>query len=40
VDAALVARSALEDTPELSGEVTLTTVGEMVRWGWLRSGSA
>ncbi|HZH75981.1 MAG TPA: LysR family transcriptional regulator [Archangium sp.] len=32
VDAALVARSALEDTPELSGEVTLTTVGEMVRW--------
>jgi DNA-binding transcriptional LysR family regulator len=32
VDAALAARSALEDTPELSGEVTLTTVGEMVRW--------
>jgi len=32
VDAALGARSALEDTPELHGEVTLTTVGEMVRW--------
>lgn len=32
VDAALAARSALEDTPELHGEVTLTTVGELVRW--------
>ncbi|WP_257453695.1 LysR family transcriptional regulator [Archangium lipolyticum] len=32
VDAALAARSALEDTPDLHGEVTLTTVGEMVRW--------
>lgn len=32
VSAALSARSALEDTPELSGEVTLTTVGEVVRW--------
>jgi DNA-binding transcriptional LysR family regulator len=32
VDAALAAQSALEDTPELHGEVTLTTVGEMVRW--------
>ncbi|WNG45958.1 LysR family transcriptional regulator [Archangium minus] len=32
VDAALAARSTLEDTPELHGEVTLTTVGEMVRW--------
>jgi DNA-binding transcriptional LysR family regulator len=32
VDAALAARSALEDTPELRGEVTLTTVGELVRW--------
>ncbi|WNG51105.1 LysR family transcriptional regulator [Archangium minus] len=32
VDAALAARSALEDTPELHGEVTLTTVGEVVRW--------
>jgi DNA-binding transcriptional LysR family regulator len=32
MDAALAARSALEDTPELHGEVTLTTVGELVRW--------
>jgi DNA-binding transcriptional LysR family regulator len=32
VDAALAARSALEDTPELHGEVTLTTVGELLRW--------
>lgn len=32
IDAALAARSALEDTPELHGEVTLTTVGELVRW--------
>jgi DNA-binding transcriptional LysR family regulator len=32
VDAALAARSALEDTPELRGEVTLTTVGELLRW--------
>lgn len=32
VNAALAARSALEDTPELHGEVTLTTVGELVRW--------
>lgn len=32
VDAALAAQSALEDTPELHGEVTLTTVGELVRW--------
>ncbi len=32
VDAALAARSTLEDTPELSGEITLTTVGEMLRW--------
>lgn len=32
VGAALAARSALEDTPELHGEVTLTTVGELLRW--------
>lgn len=32
LEAALVARSALEATPTLHGEVTLTTVGEMVRW--------
>jgi DNA-binding transcriptional LysR family regulator len=32
IDAALAARSALEDTPELHGEVTLATVGELVRW--------
>ncbi len=32
VDAALAARSALEDTPELRGMVTVTTVGEVVRW--------
>ncbi|MDC3962755.1 LysR family transcriptional regulator [Polyangium jinanense] len=32
VDAALVAQSALEETPKLSGEVTLTTVGELLRW--------
>jgi DNA-binding transcriptional LysR family regulator len=32
VDAALAAQSALEDTPGLHGEVTLTTVGELVRW--------
>lgn len=32
VEAALAARSALEDTLELRGELTLSTVGEMVRW--------
>lgn len=32
VEAALAAQSALEETPKLCGEVTLTTVGEMVRW--------
>jgi DNA-binding transcriptional LysR family regulator len=32
VDAALAARAALEDTPVLHGEVTLTTVGELARW--------
>jgi DNA-binding transcriptional LysR family regulator len=32
VDAALSARSALSDTLELRGEVTLTTVGEVLRW--------
>jgi len=31
-DAALVAHSALENTPELRGEVTIATVGEMIRW--------
>jgi len=32
VDAALAARSALESAVELRGQVTLTTVGELVRW--------
>lgn len=32
LDAALAARSALEAEPELHGLVTLTTVGEVVRW--------
>jgi DNA-binding transcriptional LysR family regulator len=32
VDAALEARAALEATPLMQGEVTVTTVGEMVRW--------
>jgi DNA-binding transcriptional LysR family regulator len=32
VDAALAARAALEATPEIRGLVTLTTVGELVRW--------
>lgn len=32
VDAAVAARAALEDTLELRGEVTVTSVGEVVRW--------
>lgn len=32
IEAAQAARSALEDRPELRGEVTLSTVGEVVRW--------
>lgn len=32
VDAALAARAALEDAPEIRGEVTIATVGEVVRW--------
>lgn len=32
VDGALAAGAALENTPELRGEVTITTVGEVVRW--------
>lgn len=32
VDAVLLARAALDQTPELRGEVTLTTVGEVARW--------
>lgn len=32
VTAALTAKSALEDSPKLHGEVTLTTVGELLRW--------
>jgi DNA-binding transcriptional LysR family regulator len=32
MEAALAARAALEDTPELHGEVTLTTIGEQLRW--------
>lgn len=34
--AAQVARAALEDAIELRGEVTLTTVGEIVRWSLAR----
>ncbi|WP_428268164.1 LysR family transcriptional regulator [Haliangium sp.] len=36
VDAALAARSALEDTVELRGQVTVTTVGELIRWDLTR----
>lgn len=32
IDAALTARAALENTPELRGQVTITTIGELVRW--------
>ncbi|MBL8633445.1 MAG: LysR family transcriptional regulator [Myxococcales bacterium] len=32
VDAALGVTSALEDAPQLHGDVTLTTVGELLRW--------
>jgi DNA-binding transcriptional LysR family regulator len=32
VDAALAARAALDSAPELRGEVTVSTVGEVVRW--------
>lgn len=32
LDAALAAQSTLEARPEIQGEVTLTTVGELVRW--------
>ena len=32
VEGALAARSALEEAPKLQGEVTLTTVGEILRW--------
>lgn len=32
VDAALAAQSALEDAPDLHGDVTLTTVSELLRW--------
>ncbi len=32
VDAALAAQSALEDVPELCGEVTIATVAEVLRW--------
>jgi len=32
VEAALAAQSALEMTPKISGEVTITTVSEIVRW--------
>jgi len=32
VEAALAAQAALEEEPNLAGEVSLTTVGEMVRW--------
>lgn len=32
VDAATVARATLASTPELRGQITITTVGEVVRW--------
>ena len=32
VDAALAAQAALEQTPELRGQVTVATVGEVLRW--------
>ena len=32
VDAALMAQSALEELPEPFGEVTVSTVGELIRW--------
>jgi len=32
VDAALAARAALDHTPELRGQVSLTLVGELLRW--------
>lgn len=32
VDAALTVQSTLEEAPQLHGEVTLTTVGELLRW--------
>jgi DNA-binding transcriptional LysR family regulator len=32
LDAALAAQSAIEEAPRLEGEVTLATVGELVRW--------
>jgi DNA-binding transcriptional LysR family regulator len=36
VDAALAAQAALEETPELTGEITVATVGEIVRWVLVR----
>jgi DNA-binding transcriptional LysR family regulator len=36
VDAALTARAALENTTELRGLVTITTVGEVLRWALAR----
>jgi len=32
IEAALAAEAALDDRPELEGEVSITTVGELVRW--------
>ncbi len=32
VEAALAAQSALDDSPALRGQVSVTTVGEMIRW--------
>lgn len=32
IEAALTAEAALDDRPELEGEVSITTVGELVRW--------
>jgi len=36
VDAAVLARAALADRPELEGQVTVATVGEVVRWTLIR----
>ena len=38
LDAARAAEVALESSPELHGQVTVTTVGELLRWGQRRKG--
>lgn len=40
IEAALAARAALEDPMQLRGEVTVTTVGEVVRWVLVQALSA